>query len=365
MLRYACYCTRNASQYRCVTCARGSKSSLSRHRSRALRKPTSCALQTAQYHRWPQDAKSCAGLCTPLAGSPNGLVARCRSQRRLQAFRRSTPHYPARYSLLLLCCQLPSLLSWAQVQPQPKASHRPASYRIFDMVDFAHSAVLPAQPPLGISTERSASVSSTEEVPVGDLDLDDKLQKEADSEASSLYDKSIAGPLAPANDQPYTAGSAILHFLHIRRRPKNYELDAVRLTSLGVRTSCATLTIFHPGRNGESVFDGPLGAAYIPSEKYENKHAFDPAFRWTKREEAAVRRKIDFKIFLWCLVMFLALDIDRGESESGCDHCSARTHFLAPRKYGQRNRECARVSQAASTITHAPSHDRRTTSFTI
>ncbi|POY75222.1 hypothetical protein BMF94_1854 [Rhodotorula taiwanensis] len=169
------------------------------------------------------------------------------------------------------------------------------------MVDLAHNAIPPPQPPLGISTERPESFSSTEEVPVGSFD-DDKLAKEyaTESEASSLYDKHAAGPLAPADQQPYTAGAAILHFLHIRRRPKDYDLDAV-----------ATV---------ESVFDGPLGAAYVPNERYENKDAFDPAFRWTKREEAAVRRKIDLKIFVWCLIMFLALDIDRGNGADNLLH---------------------------------------------
>ena len=60
------------------------------------------------------------------------------------------------------------------------------------------------------------------------------------------------------------------------------------------------------------MFDGPLATHYVPNDKYENKDAFDPAFRWTKREERALRRKIDLKIFLWVLIMFMALDVDRG-----------------------------------------------------
>ncbi|TDZ31613.1 putative transporter [Colletotrichum spinosum] len=33
---------------------------------------------------------------------------------------------------------------------------------------------------------------------------------------------------------------------------------------------------------------------------------------WTHREERSVRRKVDFRIFVWVLVMFFALNIDRG-----------------------------------------------------
>lgn len=57
------------------------------------------------------------------------------------------------------------------------------------------------------------------------------------------------------------------------------------------------------------MFDGPLGRHYVPNDKYENVDAFDAAFRWTKREERSLRRKIDIKIFLWILVMFTALDV--------------------------------------------------------
>ncbi|KAI0143296.1 major facilitator superfamily domain-containing protein [Pestalotiopsis sp. NC0098] len=62
-----------------------------------------------------------------------------------------------------------------------------------------------------------------------------------------------------------------------------------------------------------SVFDDPnLAGYYVPHADYENLHRFDPSERWTYREEQSVRRKIDSKIFLWVLVMFFALNIDRG-----------------------------------------------------
>ncbi|KAL4861964.1 hypothetical protein BDV12DRAFT_203473 [Aspergillus spectabilis] len=62
-----------------------------------------------------------------------------------------------------------------------------------------------------------------------------------------------------------------------------------------------------------SVFDDPaLARYYLPHPQYENLHRFDPDFRWTHREETTVRRKCDLKIFLWILVMFFGLNLDRG-----------------------------------------------------
>lgn len=62
-----------------------------------------------------------------------------------------------------------------------------------------------------------------------------------------------------------------------------------------------------------SVFDNPeLAQFYQPGPDYENFHRYDPQERWTFREEQAVRRKTDYKIFIWILVMFFGLNIDRG-----------------------------------------------------
>ncbi|WWC71813.1 uncharacterized protein I206_105772 [Kwoniella pini CBS 10737] len=60
-----------------------------------------------------------------------------------------------------------------------------------------------------------------------------------------------------------------------------------------------------------SVFDTPQREQYAPKQWYEGYVAFDPLFRWTWSEETKVVRIIDFKIFLWVTIMFLALDIDR------------------------------------------------------
>ncbi|WWD19461.1 hypothetical protein CI109_103921 [Kwoniella shandongensis] len=60
-----------------------------------------------------------------------------------------------------------------------------------------------------------------------------------------------------------------------------------------------------------SVFDTAQREHYTPLPTYEGYKAFDPMFRWTWRQENSVIRIVDWKIFLWVLIMFLALDIDR------------------------------------------------------
>lgn len=63
----------------------------------------------------------------------------------------------------------------------------------------------------------------------------------------------------------------------------------------------------------ESVFDDPvLAHFYQPHYLYEGLHRFDPRADWTKAEEEKVVKKIDAKIMSWCCVMFIALQLDRG-----------------------------------------------------
>ncbi|GAA5888267.1 hypothetical protein JCM5296_000255 [Sporobolomyces johnsonii] len=120
---------------------------------------------------------------------------------------------------------------------------------------------------------------------------EDQGYVKSESEASSLYDASKA-PLAPRNEDPGSPGDAILRFLRIRKRREILDLDAVATQ--------------------ESVYDGPLASYYAPHPKWENLAAFDPSFRWTHREERRVVRKSNIYIFGWVMLMFLALDIDRG-----------------------------------------------------
>ncbi|BGP32292.1 hypothetical protein JCM10296v2_004073 [Rhodotorula toruloides] len=149
---------------------------------------------------------------------------------------------------------------------------------------LANVEILPAQPQLHASPPRSPSANSLDDL------KDDKVDVYGKSETSSF---SSRAPLAPRADiASHTAGAAFLRLLGVRKRSAFDDPDAVATQ--------------------ESVYDGPLASAYAPSDEWENKAAFDPSFRWTNREEKALKRKLDFKIFLWVAIMFLALDIDRG-----------------------------------------------------
>ncbi|KAF3008722.1 hypothetical protein E8E13_009736 [Curvularia kusanoi] len=91
-------------------------------------------------------------------------------------------------------------------------------------------------------------------------------------------------------------GDYVLRFLRIRKGPKKdiFDLDTV-----------ATQPSIWDNENVEE-----LKRLHI-HPKWENWSAFDPSFRWTWREENAIRRKVDWKIMVWACVMFAALNIDR------------------------------------------------------
>ncbi|EMT71043.1 hypothetical protein FOC4_g10009522 [Fusarium odoratissimum] len=96
-------------------------------------------------------------------------------------------------------------------------------------------------------------------------------------------------------------GDAILRFLRIRKPRRNdiYDLDAVATQP--------------------SIWDSPdierYKELYIHPQ-WENWSAFDPNFRWTWREENAVRHKVDWKIMVWMCIMFAALNIDRNNIQN-------------------------------------------------
>ncbi|KAI0173086.1 MFS general substrate transporter [Hypoxylon sp. FL1284] len=91
-------------------------------------------------------------------------------------------------------------------------------------------------------------------------------------------------------------GDALLRFLRLRKGPKGDEYDP---------DAIATQPSIWDSENVEEYKE-----RYI-HPKWENWSAFDPKFRWTWREEKAVRRKVDWKIIIWVCVMFSSLNIDR------------------------------------------------------
>jgi hypothetical protein len=52
---------------------------------------------------------------------------------------------------------------------------------------------------------------------------------------------------------------------------------------------------------------------FVPITSYEGYHRFDPEATWTEEEENKLIKKVDIRIFLWVLVMFFALQLDRGQ----------------------------------------------------
>ncbi|KAL4780016.1 major facilitator superfamily domain-containing protein [Aspergillus varians] len=45
--------------------------------------------------------------------------------------------------------------------------------------------------------------------------------------------------------------------------------------------------------------------------QYECRHVFEPALMWTREEERAIVRKVDWHVCLWACVMFFGLQVDR------------------------------------------------------
>ncbi|KAL8347630.1 hypothetical protein RB601_002990 [Gaeumannomyces tritici] len=69
------------------------------------------------------------------------------------------------------------------------------------------------------------------------------------------------------------------------------------------------------GSSDEHPFSDPEVAArwrgVYEKARYENRHRFDPDYKWTAEEEKKLVRKIDRRIMVWAWVMFCALDLHR------------------------------------------------------
>ena len=51
---------------------------------------------------------------------------------------------------------------------------------------------------------------------------------------------------------------------------------------------------------------------YVPIERYEGRHRYDPKATWTEAEEKSLIRRLDLRVCAYCCFMFFALQLDRG-----------------------------------------------------
>ncbi|KAI5868104.1 MFS general substrate transporter [Durotheca rogersii] len=69
------------------------------------------------------------------------------------------------------------------------------------------------------------------------------------------------------------------------------------------------------GSTENHIFSDPVVAEHwrgvYERARYENRHRFDPDFRWTADEERRLVRKVDKRIMVWAWIMFCALDLHR------------------------------------------------------
>lgn len=69
------------------------------------------------------------------------------------------------------------------------------------------------------------------------------------------------------------------------------------------------------GSTDDHIFSDPSVAdrwrGVYEKAGYENRHRFDPEYKWTAEEEKRLVRKIDARIMVWAWIMFCALDMHR------------------------------------------------------
>lgn len=156
-----------------------------------------------------------------------------------------------------------------------------------------------------MSTQQPAGVSSPSD---SDSASASELRKSRSQESiESKHAGVSAPPLAPAlaaegyERMESALGDGLLRLLRIRKGPKNggFDLDAVCKLSRPDQL-IIWLTLIKTATQ-PSIWDSEnieeYKARYIHPQ-WENYSAFDPSFRWTYREENAVRHKVDWKIMV-------------------------------------------------------------------
>lgn len=89
---------------------------------------------------------------------------------------------------------------------------------------------------------------------------------------------------------------------------KNLNFSSSSSSDLSEASEYADLTL--------NPFLDPVVAAHwrkvYEEADYECRAVFDPSVTWSEEEEKAIIRKIDFRACAWAIVMFFALQVDRG-----------------------------------------------------
>lgn len=140
----------------------------------------------------------------------------------------------------------------------------------------------------------------------------------ASSKSSSSNEKEKLGKPSPDSPEIEAIRARILEEQAEEYRASQKPTN--NLSSLWTRTKDTR----RPGdiATQPSVFDDPNLAPYFaPSEKYENRHRFDPSFKWTWGEEIPLIKRIDWKVTAWSCIAFFALDLDRSNiSQANTDN---------------------------------------------
>lgn len=154
------------------------------------------------------------------------------------------------------------------------------------------------------------SIDHAGAAPAGALEKNESDEKRRHSQATSLsIDDKISGPSTPPNEAEEREASQkdkILLELENAKKKEQEEHAGKSLWEQLKRTKHDPEEI----ATQPSVFDDPGLAKYFqPTPKWENIHRFDPTFKWTWGEENAVLRKVDWRITLWAMCAFFALDM--------------------------------------------------------
>lgn len=126
--------------------------------------------------------------------------------------------------------------------------------------------------------------------------------------SNPISSASSALPTPTDEKKPSSYGTVIPPALSPSPDTKNPNFSSSSSSDLSESSEYADLT--------RNPFLDPVVAAHwrkvYEEADYECRAVFDPSVTWTEEEEKAIIRKIDFRACAWAIVMFFALQVDRG-----------------------------------------------------